>query len=303
MLVATLSTLLSLFALAKASPNSNDLSCPEDWERLDSKCYLIVNEATTWALSRKKCQEQGGKLVLPSNLVESLGIYNLYIQRATSTRDYWIDAIALDEKFPLEYTSTNGQKLNFTNWLDGEPNDPNSCGLVSKAVPRKWFSTNNCDAMIDYICERSLIPKDGGACTFEDDVLFVENSIAKESIEACQEFCQQIINCKFFTWNEESKACGIRKFTPSNYITVSGQTTASKTGKFLDNTILVGNAFTTDNKNSCLKVCEVDDQCLSCTYNDETSDNPNICVLNYGPTERKLSLGPNSGISSASKNC
>ena len=66
---------------------------------------------------------------------------------------------------------------------------------------------------------------------------------------------------------------------------------------------MVGNALFTADQEMCWEACDKDEHCQSCTFNDETSDNPNICVLNYGPTERKLPLGPNSGVSSAPKKC
>ena len=108
---------------------------------------------------------------------------------------------------------------------------------------------------------------------------------------------------KFFTWNEESKGCGIRRFAPTNYIRVPGQSSATRNGEVLEGLLLVGFALTTEDQKTCLEVCHLDDHCQSCSFNDETSDNPLICVLNYGPTERTISVGPNSGISSASKNC
>ena len=107
---------------------------------------------------------------------------------------------------------------------------------------------------------------------------------------------------KFFTWNEFTNGCGIRKFTPSNYVKAKGQSTASRTGEVLQDFVLVGKAILIEDKASCLEACRLDDKCLSCTYNDDTSENPNICVFNYGPKERTLTV-PDSGISSAMRNC
>ena len=108
---------------------------------------------------------------------------------------------------------------------------------------------------------------------------------------------------QFFTWNEGSKGCGIRTFTTTNYVKATGQTSATRNGEFLDGLVLVGKALKLRDRETCLKECKADDKCFSCTYNDESSDNPNICVLNYGPIQRKLPLGPDSGISSAAKDC
>ena len=112
-----------------------------------------------------------------------------------------------------------------------------------------------------------------------------------------------IYSFQFFTWNEVSKGCGIRRFTPTNYIKVPGQSSATRNGKVLEDLVLVGKAVTVEDRPSCFEACEIDDQCQSATFNDETSANPMICALNYGPIERTLPVGLEAGISSAPKNC
>ena len=112
---------------------------------------------------------------------------------------------------------------------------------------------------------------------------------------------------QFFTWNDGTKGCGIREYPFSGVIKALGQKTAPKTATssedVLDDKVFVGNALFTADHESCWDACNNDEKCQSCTFNDETSSNPNVCVLNYGHTERKLELGPNSGVSSAPKKC
>ena len=67
--------------------------------------------------------------------------------------------------------------------------------------------------------------------------------------------------------------------------------------------VLVGKAVLVEDRASCFEACKIDKQCYSSTFNDETAENPMICTLNYGPTERILQLGVPSGFSSAPKNC
>ena len=71
----------------------------------------------------------------------------------------------------------------------------------------------------------------------------------------------------------------------------------------MEGLVLVGKALKLRDRDTCLQVCKADEKCYSCTYNDNTTDNPNVCVLNYGPTQRKLPVGAGSGISSASRDC
>ena len=199
-----LSLIVIITCLSQAfSSQTNGLACPEGWERLDSKCYLIVTgKPTTWNLARQDCHENGGKLALPMDKAENDGIYDLYEKRAKIIKRFWIDAIALDENFPLVYTTREGQELNFTQWKNGQPNDKNGCGFMGTDLGSVsvWVDIP-CNWKYDYICETKLQENKKGTCSFEDNVLFVETSIQKVTIEDCQEFCQTIVNCEVSTYD------------------------------------------------------------------------------------------------------
>ena len=109
---------------------------------------------------------------------------------------FWLDIVALDENFPLKYTSRAGQELNFTNWNAGEPNSPNQCVFIGNP-PSKWYDMTDCiHNKADVVCEKTLIDMSKKSCEFEEDTLFVENSIQLENIEACREFCLKVKSCK-----------------------------------------------------------------------------------------------------------
>ena len=90
--------------------------------------------------------------------------------------------------------------MNFTNWASGQPNQPNplSCVYVGNfyGKPADWADDICQFDKADYVCEKMPESLVEGDCPFEDNVLLVENSIQKESIEDCQEFCQEIDNCE-----------------------------------------------------------------------------------------------------------
>ena len=194
-----LSLIVIITVLSQASSSqTNELACPEGWERLDSKCYQIVTgKPKTWALARQDCNENGGKLFLPMDQKENEGIYDLYNQRANKIERFWIDVAALDKNSPLLYTTGEGQELSYINWRFNEPDSPNTCVLMGTnfAPPYVWVD-KGCNFLYDYVCEKTLKSFKKGTCPFEDNVLFVETSIQKESIEDCQEFCQEIANCE-----------------------------------------------------------------------------------------------------------
>ena len=47
---------------------------------------------------------------------------------------------------------------------------------------------------------------------------------------------------------------------------------------------MLGKAFSTHDRQFCQTECQQDSKCRSVTFNGPNSANPNICVLNYGPT-------------------
>ena len=123
----------------------------------------------------------------------------MYTQKESKNIRFWIDAVALDKSDPLKFTTKEGQKLNFTNWRSDQPNQPNplSCAYVGNfGAPAQWADDICQFDKADYVCERMPEGLVEGDCPFEDNVLFVENSIQKESIEDCQEFCQEVDNCE-----------------------------------------------------------------------------------------------------------
>ena len=128
---------------------------------------------------------------------ENDGVYDLYkIKNTRSIDRLWIDVLAIDDDFPLKYTTRESKTLNYTNWQSGQPNVPRSCAVLGVNGP-KWVSANACQSAYDYACEKTLQSDDSPQeCFFEDDVIFVENSNEKDSIEECQEFCQTISNCE-----------------------------------------------------------------------------------------------------------
>ena len=67
--------------------------------------------------------------------------------------------------------------------------------------------------------------------------------------------------------------------------------------------VFVGKAIPNSDRNSCAKECREDERCQSITFNGKISSNPNVCVLNFGPNLRKISLPSSSGIASAPKFC
>ena len=190
--------ILVLFLSCSLASQSGQ-NCEDGWEFFEGKCYLFYRaETLTWSLSKQFCHEQGADLVLPKNVVENRGIWNLFSQVAPSNSQYWIDAVSLDDTFPFKYTSSSGETLKYNNWKPTRPG-PGSCGCVVNNAA-DWDTTGDCIVNKKYaVCEKQLEVDQDGLCQFEEDVIFVENSIQKDSIDECRELCRSIRSCKVRT--------------------------------------------------------------------------------------------------------
>ena len=114
--------------------------------------------------------------------------------------------------------------------------------------------------------------------------------------------CFFLLSFQFFTWNQNSKNCGLRCYKPNVLINVpgSGQRTGTRNGGINPNldSIYVADSFKIS-KDNCKRNCEIDPKCVSVTYTEHSQYFwMGKCVKNYGPTIRVLPLPANSGVSS-----
>ena len=161
----------------------------------------VLIASATWNLARQDCHENGGKLALPMDKAENDGIYDLYEKRAKILKRFWIDAIALDENFPLVYTTREGQELNFTQWRNDQPNDNNACGFMGTdlgSIPSVW-ADGQCNLVYDYICETKLQENKKGTCSFARKS--VGNSNILESAHNRGNSFKDLSLARFKPWN------------------------------------------------------------------------------------------------------
>merc|ERR1719483_221763 len=141
---------------------------------------------------------------------------------------------------------------------------------------------------------------------YEENKLYVENSLpVSMTLNECFDSCKAVSCCDFFTWNSNSQKCGLRAYHPTSMINAPTQRTGTRSGGIMTtpNKVYVGKSFSTSSRSTCQASCQSNSQCKSVTFNGPTSANPNKCVLNYGPTDRKISVPSGSGIASAPKYC
>ena len=193
---------LILNSVTKGSFIPNNLECPDGWESIDSfntNCYLIVaDNKKQWSDAKEFCENLEADLFLPTNSNEETMVWDLYQNKGNVIDRLWIDAIALDPKDPLKYTRSNGKDLIYTNWLSSpkQPNNANSKAFIgiSGGNPPKWIDAAG-PADFDFVCEKDISTFTNQSC-FQENVLFVENSVDSENIEQCRNLCKEIKSCE-----------------------------------------------------------------------------------------------------------
>ena len=100
-----------------------------------------------------------------------------------------------------------------------------------------------------------------------------------------------------------------RNYSPNAMINASPVgVVAAKAHKFVpifNGVTLVGKALTISNGNSldCQFSCQENEDCKSWTWNEAGGSNSEVCVNNYGRTDRKLPVPASSKIVSGPKFC
>ena len=276
--------------------------CMTGWQWFDGKCYQIntPKPKVTWSTAKNNCEKQGARLYLPTSENIDDGIWDLYVKAGGVWR-YWINVKDLQEN--LKYTDGEGRTLQYTKWDALEPDFNGGCAKTVIDQGRVFWQDIKCTDKADYICVEYP-----SQC-FRKDVLYVENSIQQNNATECKDLCFKDPTCKWWSYFSPTGldgpgSCGIRKYQPSNLIKVKDQYTSTREysiNGFISDAVFVGKANFAADQEECLRQCQADPQCNSCTFSDETTDNPMICTFNYGDIERILELPSNSGIVSSTK--
>ena len=94
-------------------------------------CYNFSTFKTTWSNARSNCLNRGGDLAIPTSTQEENLIENSIKQGLP-----WIGLVRHHDN---EFYTVYGLKPTYTDWLNGEPNNPGyeNCGHL-RFVNEKW---------------------------------------------------------------------------------------------------------------------------------------------------------------------
>ncbi|XP_068594561.1 asialoglycoprotein receptor-like 1 [Brachionichthys hirsutus] len=132
-------------------------TCRERWVTFQRSCYLMSVASATWKEAEKRCQGQGGHLLV-LNHVEELD----FISRVVEIQyDYWIGLV--ERRHEGHWSWVDGTPFNSsaTFWDEGQPDNwdyrenGEDCAQIHNDVKRKRKKWNDADCELSYryICE------------------------------------------------------------------------------------------------------------------------------------------------------
>ncbi|XP_041658949.1 macrophage mannose receptor 1-like [Cheilinus undulatus] len=147
--------------------------CPQNWKKLDSKCYLIINkQRETWDGARTKCKAMGGNLASihsdHEQVCVSISMFlTAHIAEAPNT-DLWI---GMHNKYGQPWYWTDGRPSRYDQW-NIKSWSLSACPLITVVfqlrhcvvmtseptdVLGKW-TRKSCNDTNGYVCLRSVDP-------------------------------------------------------------------------------------------------------------------------------------------------
>ncbi|XP_049454404.1 macrophage mannose receptor 1-like [Epinephelus fuscoguttatus] len=133
--------------------------CPQNWRKLDSKCYNIINsQRETWFEARTKCKSMGGNLA--SILTGHVQAFLAAKLVEAPTTDLWI---GLYKEGDSEFLWTDGQKMQYNHWSrfhQYHRYKQSLCAVMTtnlKAGPGFWLK-KPCNDTNGYICVQNVDP-------------------------------------------------------------------------------------------------------------------------------------------------
>ncbi|XP_052404337.1 macrophage mannose receptor 1b isoform X2 [Carassius gibelio] len=178
--------------------------CAPEWKNFKGKCYYMKEDMKTWTEARGYCRELGGDLASIMSRQQQAFLSTL---SRDETTDFWIGFSNLANG---RFKWTDGSKVTFTDWAEGEPRtnwhsywahyrhfEKKECvfmGSASSSVYGKWVA-HDCNSTHGFICSRDVDP-DIAPVPTEVPKTFV--NLGNSSFKVIQEN---------LTWSEANSRC------------------------------------------------------------------------------------------------
>ncbi|XP_038577415.1 type-2 ice-structuring protein-like isoform X2 [Micropterus salmoides] len=130
--------------------------CPEGWTAFNSRCFLYVAKAMSWAVAETNCQFLGGNLASVHNIQEYQEIQRTIVKDSHNQGETWIGGSdAEQEGF---WFWSDGTPFSFTQWCPGQPDNfqgHQNCLLMNFSDLKGW-DDRGCEAQFPSVCVRNV---------------------------------------------------------------------------------------------------------------------------------------------------
>lgn len=151
--------IVSILILSSFTLMVNASSVPLGAEEYNGHYYKYYDQQMSWEDAQAYCEQLGGHLATITNSFENEFVVTLF-----SCNSVWLGATDLQTEGQFSWLT--GEKLSYTNWADGEPNNGGSKGnqdYLHMYKNGKWDDIQSTD--LGFVCEW-----DGGSTEITIDI-------------------------------------------------------------------------------------------------------------------------------------
>ncbi|KAK0409353.1 hypothetical protein QR680_004488 [Steinernema hermaphroditum] len=135
--------------ISSTTPSPVTSSAPTEWRSFRGHLYYFNSEHKNWTDARSWCVSEGADLVSIHSKKENKFVSKMWKHQG----DTWIGGHS--PTADTTYVWSDGSDWDFNDWTFGEPSNTNGGDkCVSSHMKKKW-TTNQCDNLYPFICEKS----------------------------------------------------------------------------------------------------------------------------------------------------
>ena len=209
------SLLLTIMASAAAA-GSASAEVPSDakkWSK-NGHYYKVFNKSVTWEKAKAYCENQGGYLATITSKKEHDYIVGL-IEKSKSKSFFWLGATDRAEEGKWKWIT--GEKWNYTNWGNGQPDNYGSKENALQIVNSKsgWYQYDIWNDADGTLPENNL----GFVCEWKSKADAIKLTQKTASVEFGKTITLKFTTAKKVTWKSSNKSVA----TVSNKGVVTGK--------------------------------------------------------------------------------
>ncbi|XP_060079242.1 perlucin-like [Ylistrum balloti] len=132
--------------------------CPNGWETFDGSCYFVSDITEDWSAASATCGVFHAHLAEVQNGYEDNFLKQLIIRYHNGhiqDRYFWFGGTDMFVEGDWRWSDSD-QRLNYTNWRAGDPNDLNhaqDCMVADLNCNHYYWIDRECENAYNFVCE------------------------------------------------------------------------------------------------------------------------------------------------------